>query len=680
MAESATTDPLSITDNQKSNDNQASLVVKTSKWPKSLLRLDFHFLLLIVILVIGLALRLHHLDNQSLWLDEIDEATTAQTPFPAFFNAVRFDAGAAPFDYLANKLVIGLFGSSTLSVRLWAFSCGGMAIVMMYLVGKLLFNSHLLGLIAAGLLTFAPFHINYSQEARFYALAVLSALLSLYFFYLAYTKRSWQRWLIYSVSVTLVFYTHYFVALLLPLEGLFLALSWFGRPLLDLVTLKKPNYTRWRNGLEQTGLCLLAMLGGVALFTPWLFYGILNELRDNGYPRLADLDFSQVGRSLSIMLAGSAEAPLVPLLIWLVLGLALVGTVMAFGLKRGIVGVIVLAVVLAMPLAWITDQNNHYFWNERQIIFTLPLLYLLVAAGLVLPIKALLQLKPVATFLKKITTTPKAKYYYLARLVYLGIVVSGIAALNWGGIHLVYGNQFFMKEDWRGVSAYLSANFATTDLFYSSMGAHYSYGIAYYAPALLSHTSEWCQEAPPPTTPDSVLVMFTDSAYQSCSAERWHTYLAQQGWGYKDFAGLRLYSPHLKLVNSQKVINLPAQVELSKTDVAAGHFYQKLQLFSGQQYNLRFTHDLNLKPNQLVVQFEFRDQDGKLLHLYPPYQRIDVATFQAGPLPDPHLFEVDFLVPPDTATTWIILSNYTDDSTSHFGNLFLRQEQFDYKK
>ena len=50
---------------------------------------------LLAILAAGVELRAYHLGQQSLWVDELGEGTTAQAPLSQFFYDIRQDAGAA---------------------------------------------------------------------------------------------------------------------------------------------------------------------------------------------------------------------------------------------------------------------------------------------------------------------------------------------------------------------------------------------------------------------------------------------------------------------------------------------------------------------------------------------------------------------------------------------------------
>ena len=87
------------------------------------------------IVAIGVALRAYHLGTQSLWIDEISEATTAKAPLVQLFENVRLDAGAAPLDYLGVKLFTSVLGHGTVGTRSWAFLMGCAGVFVIYLLG-----------------------------------------------------------------------------------------------------------------------------------------------------------------------------------------------------------------------------------------------------------------------------------------------------------------------------------------------------------------------------------------------------------------------------------------------------------------------------------------------------------------------------------------------------------------
>lgn len=89
--------------------------------------------------------------------------------------------------YSTLNVWMALFGQSPFAVRLWSVVLGVAAVGVMYLLGRDLFGAKT-GLAAALITAAAPFHVQYSQETRMYALLGLLLMLATWCF-----VRGWQR-------------------------------------------------------------------------------------------------------------------------------------------------------------------------------------------------------------------------------------------------------------------------------------------------------------------------------------------------------------------------------------------------------------------------------------------------------------------------------------------------------
>jgi uncharacterized membrane protein len=132
------------------------------------------------ILAIAVTLRLLALGAKSFWLDEAASTMLARVDWPTFLSALIHRQANMAFYYLLLRPWIYL-GESEAWVRLLSVVFGVAASLVIYQVGRLALNEKS-ARIAALLLAVNAFHVEYSQEARGYSLAVFSALLSSYFF------------------------------------------------------------------------------------------------------------------------------------------------------------------------------------------------------------------------------------------------------------------------------------------------------------------------------------------------------------------------------------------------------------------------------------------------------------------------------------------------------------------
>ncbi len=217
------------------------------------MKLRGEHLLLLAILCLGLFLRVYNLGGESLWYDEVISVGLAHMT-PAEIIADRAHNVHPPFYFLVLRGWVALFGDSEFAVRLLSVVFGCFAILMIYKVGRLLFDKEV-GMRASLLLAVSAFHIQYSQEARAYSLLVLLTLASFYcFLKLLKEKNNWLS-MGYVLSSALLAYTHYYGLFVLVAQNLYFA-TLLLLPRKDFqLTLK-----RW--------LILQSLI--VLLFVPWV--------------------------------------------------------------------------------------------------------------------------------------------------------------------------------------------------------------------------------------------------------------------------------------------------------------------------------------------------------------------------------------------------------------------------
>ena len=166
------------------------------------------FLPLTTILLLGLALRLYHLDTYSIFFDEkstmvvsqgiVLEGANQKDVFtkPAFTPAdfwatkslddyyeamTRSDIGNSPFYYLLVHGWMDIFGLSDYSARSFSVLFSVLIILTTYLFARHFFSEKT-ALIAAAIVAFEPFFIAYSHQARNYSLTFFLTLFSTYLF------------------------------------------------------------------------------------------------------------------------------------------------------------------------------------------------------------------------------------------------------------------------------------------------------------------------------------------------------------------------------------------------------------------------------------------------------------------------------------------------------------------
>jgi len=136
-----------------------------------------HFLL-ILILLLGTALRFYHLDTQSFWNDEGNSARLAERPIRLILEGAAGDIHP-PGYYLLLHTWRSVAGESEFALRSFSAWCGVLTIAVVAAVGH---RAGGWGTASAAALFIAihPLAVYYSQEARMYALLGLASALTLW--------------------------------------------------------------------------------------------------------------------------------------------------------------------------------------------------------------------------------------------------------------------------------------------------------------------------------------------------------------------------------------------------------------------------------------------------------------------------------------------------------------------
>jgi 4-amino-4-deoxy-L-arabinose transferase-like glycosyltransferase len=173
------------------------------------------------IVLLGLGLRLYHLDHESLWGDEVFGLAVSNADWAPMHSALVKDVVHPPLHYYLLHGWVRLLGFGAYQARLFSALFGTLAIAALYILARYLFDASTAAL-SALLLAVSQLSVQYSHEARMYALLLFLVICSAYFFIRALRERNAVCWWLFVVSAVLVEYTHYFGLLQL------IALCFFG--------------------------------------------------------------------------------------------------------------------------------------------------------------------------------------------------------------------------------------------------------------------------------------------------------------------------------------------------------------------------------------------------------------------------------------------------------------------
>ena len=179
---------------------------------------DFYLKILLLLTVTGFILRLYHLGDVSIWLDESITQLYSSTSFFDIWHICFYSDQNPPLYYWIEHVILQ-FGDSEVVLRIFSAIIGTLTIPLIFYAGKEFYNEDI-GIISAALLTFSTFHILYSQEARSYSLLVFFLTIALIWYLKSVQTNDVKAWFIFGIFSALAIWTHYFA--IIPIGTLFL--------------------------------------------------------------------------------------------------------------------------------------------------------------------------------------------------------------------------------------------------------------------------------------------------------------------------------------------------------------------------------------------------------------------------------------------------------------------------
>ena len=390
------------------------------------------------ITIVGLLLRLYALNRQSLWFDEGVTVWKVAQPYSRLWGLNSIDT-VPPLYYWLLKMWVGLWGLNDTSIRLFSALLGTATIPVVYSLGKTFFNVRT-GLIASVLMTTATYHIQYSQEARSYALVTL--VFALCWRFLSGSLKNGQCWLGYSMCGVLLLYSHGISLFYLAALNVYF--------FLDPDNLKSRQLRNW----------LVSNLAIGASFLPWFWTYLAQISSFQNQTHLPQPTLSGVVGTL--ILLGSlppSTTGLLPVL--------LQGTPLFVPLIQTLWMTSFLFLLLAPLLLF--SRNRDLAVYRIYVLFVLPLglivVYSLFWQSIYVDRLMLVSLVPLIVILSSTIDLPARRVRPLASSV-LAVYVLCISF----SVYAYYQSQW--KEDYRGATAYLIPNLHQGDalIFVASLG------------------------------------------------------------------------------------------------------------------------------------------------------------------------------------------------------------------
>jgi 4-amino-4-deoxy-L-arabinose transferase-like glycosyltransferase len=211
----------------------ASPSERAQRPPSALAERRTQMLLLGGIVLLGAVLRFPTLGQQSFWFDEATTWQIVAHGLGHVFHQVPQTESTPPLYYVLLWLWSRVFGLSEAGLRSLSAVFGTATIVVMWAICRRL-TSERVGLLAALVTAVNPFLVWYSQEARAYSLLLLASALSLLALIAALQSPTPRRVLLWGLSCALSLLAHYYAAVAIVPEALWLAVALRRRGLLTV--------------------------------------------------------------------------------------------------------------------------------------------------------------------------------------------------------------------------------------------------------------------------------------------------------------------------------------------------------------------------------------------------------------------------------------------------------------
>lgn len=156
-------------------------------------------------------LRFLHLGRQSIWFDEGVSIGIARLDWSAFARIVmRGEGNMVAYHALLRGWLF--LGDSEAVIRAMSALAGVATVAIVFALARRLFDTRI-GFTASALLAINAFHVQHSQEARGYALAVLFVSLAGWFFIAAVIDDRRSAWVAFTVASVLAIACHFHATL-----------------------------------------------------------------------------------------------------------------------------------------------------------------------------------------------------------------------------------------------------------------------------------------------------------------------------------------------------------------------------------------------------------------------------------------------------------------------------------
>lgn len=400
------------------------------------------------LILFAFALRVFMLGVQDIWWDEGRNIFTASRPLEAIASAPELDIHP-PFYFYLLHFWMDIVGAGEFVVRFFSLWFGVALVPVAFRLGTYL-KDRTVGWWAAFLVALSPFLVDEAQQARMYTLLLFLATLSMYFLLRVQKSHCWRDGVMYVLTATLSFYTHYSFVYILATQNLFL--------LLCLVN----DWRRHRSTRTPLKRWLVSQLSIGLLYT-FQIPNIIRQMGIYGNPGMTPPTLLQytIEITRAFLLGTKIEMEqMTSAGIWI--GMVLLISVIGVWRKRQHwsvdrrLGLIVAWLIVPLALYFIVLFKSPQFTPRYAMVCIVPLYLLLVWA---------------------ITFSTQRDWRIGAMVAGVWIVSNGIA---WQS---QFFNPNFFNDDTRGLAQFISENTKADDIVFVDVPYPFFYYYRGMAPA-----------------------------------------------------------------------------------------------------------------------------------------------------------------------------------------------------
>ena len=177
---------------------------------------------IVLITLLGAALRLIGIGHQGFWYDESYTVELVRYGPGRMLGQLPHVESTPPLYYCVAWVWARIFGFGPAGLKSLSAVCGILTIPVAYAAADRLLHNRRAALIVAALIAFNPFLIWYSQEARAYSMLVLLSACSLWAFAHARERPRPRPLALWALASALALLTHYYAVILIVPEAVWL--------------------------------------------------------------------------------------------------------------------------------------------------------------------------------------------------------------------------------------------------------------------------------------------------------------------------------------------------------------------------------------------------------------------------------------------------------------------------